>query len=125
MPQAHGVQGGGEGNGAGPQPEGEGGPPPKQPCTPFVRGLNQEMGGHLQDLLSITSLNTRRSGGEGSRAGDVFEMADGGGAPPPLGGRGTPNEQARAIVARIILDTQGGGLHCGQSPALSSQQAQT
>ena len=34
-------------------------------------------------------------------------MDDGEGAPPPLGGRGTPDEQARAIVARIILDTPG------------------
>ena len=53
-PKAHGVQGGREGNGAGPQPEGEGGPPPEHPRTPFVRGLNQEMGGHPQDLLRTT-----------------------------------------------------------------------
>ena len=54
--KAHGMQGGGEGNGAGPQPEGEGGAPPKQPRTPFVRGLNQEMGTHPQDLLRTPSL---------------------------------------------------------------------
>ena len=108
-------------NGAGPQPEGEGGPPPEQPRTPFVRGLNQEMGGHPQDLLNTPppQRKTKRRG-----AGDVFEMADGGGAPPPLGGRGTPDEQARAIVARIILDTPGGGPHSGQTPALA-QQAQS
>ena len=45
-PQANGVQGGGEENAEGPQPEGEGGPPPKQPRTPFMRALNQEMGGN-------------------------------------------------------------------------------
>ena len=43
-PQAHGVQRGGGEVGAGPQPEGEGVPPPKQLCTPFVRGLKEEMG---------------------------------------------------------------------------------
>ena len=53
--QAHGMQGGGEGNGAGPQPEGEEGPPPEQPCMPFVRGLNKEIEGHPQNLLRTLS----------------------------------------------------------------------
>ena len=53
------------------------------------------------------------------------ETGDGGGAPPPLGGRGTPKEQARAIVDRLILETPGGGPHSGQIPALPSQQAQS
>ena len=61
---------------------------------------------------------------EGSGAGDAVERADGGDAPPPLVGRGTPDEQARAIVAQIILETPGGGTHSGQTPALPSQQAQ-
>ena len=43
------------------------------------------------------------------------------GAPPPLGGRGTPEEQARAIVARIINLTPGGGPHSVQTPELSQQ----
>ena len=47
---AHGVQGGGGEDGAGPQPDREGGAPPKQARTPFVRGLNQEMGVNPQDL---------------------------------------------------------------------------
>ena len=49
------------------------------------------------------------------RTGDV------GGAPPPLGRRGTPKEQARAIMAQIIHQTLGGGPHSGQTPALSQQ----
>ena len=45
--------------GAGTQPEGEGGPPPEQPRTPFMRGLNQEMGGHPQYLLRTPPLLTQ------------------------------------------------------------------
>ena len=46
-------------------------------------------------------------------------------APPPLGGRGTPEEQAWAIVARLIIETPGGGQPSGQTPALPSQQPQS
>ena len=90
-------RGGGE-IGAGPQPEGEGGPPTKKPRTPFVRGLNQEMGGNPQDLMRNPP-NEGRSGGEGSVASDQDGEGGGGGAPPPLGGRGIPEEQTIYIVA--------------------------
>ena len=90
-----------------PQPEGEGGLPPKQPRMTFVRSLNQEMGGNPQDLRR-TPPNSGRSGGKGGGARDQYGTGDGGGGPPPLGGRGTPEEQARAILARLILETPGG-----------------
>ena len=51
-PPAHGMQGRGGESGARPQPKGEGGPPPDQPLTPFVRVLIQEMGGNPQDMQS-------------------------------------------------------------------------
>ena len=44
-PPVHRMQGLGGESGAGPQPEGEGGTPPVQAHTPFVRGQIQEMGG--------------------------------------------------------------------------------
>ena len=53
-------------NGAGSQPEGEGGPPPEQARTPFVRGLNQEMGGHPQDLLRTPPSMQDKAEGRGA-----------------------------------------------------------
>ena len=44
------MQRGGDEIWAGPHPEGEGGAPPEQPRRPFVRDMNQEMGGKPQDL---------------------------------------------------------------------------
>ena len=43
------------------------------------------------------------------------------GAPSPLGERGAPKEQARAIVARIINFLPGGGPHSGQTSASPRQ----
>ena len=51
-PPTHGMQGRGGERGDNIPPEGEGGPPPEQAHTPFVRGLIQEMGGNPQDLIS-------------------------------------------------------------------------
>ena len=57
----------GEGGGGGtPQPEGEGGTPPKQAHTPFVRGLIQEMGGNPQDLSNPPSPPQDEAKGRGS-----------------------------------------------------------
>ena len=101
----------------------EGGPPPNQARTPFVRGLIQEMGGHPQDL-SRPPPNARRSegAGVGGMSRELPRPGEEVGAPSPLGGRGAPEEQARAIVARIISTPPGGVPHSGQTPAL--QQAQ-
>ena len=49
-PPAHGGQIGGGESGAGTQPDGEGGAPPKQARTPFVRCLIQEIGKTPKDL---------------------------------------------------------------------------
>ena len=46
------------------------------------------------------------------------------GAPSPLGERGAPEEQARAIVARIINFLPGGGPPSGQNPATTQQSRQ-
>ena len=66
-----------------------------------MRGLIQKMEGDPQDL-SIPPPTARQSVGEG-----IIGEAQGRprvreGAPPPLGGRGTPEEQAQTIVAWII-----------------------
>ena len=45
-------------------------------------------------------------------------------APSILGGRATPEEQARAIVAWILSTPPGSGAYSGQTPALLLQQAQ-
>ena len=102
---------GGEG-GSTPHPDGEGGAPPEQARTPFVRGLIQDMGGNPQDLSSPPT-TMRRSEGEGIRGEAHGGTRVGEDAPTPLGGRGTPEEQARAIVDQIINFPPGGGPHSG------------
>ena len=61
--------------------------------------------------------NVGKSGSEGERV----EMETGRGwregAPPPLGGRGTPEEQAQEIVERIINQQSGRSPPSGQAPA--------
>ena len=101
-----------------------GGAPPEQARTPFLRGLIQEMGGNPQDLRRPPP-NARRIEGEGIR-GEVKGGTVGGvGAPPPLGGRGEPEEQARSIVARIINLMPGGGPHSGQTVAITQRARHT
>ena len=82
------------------------------------------MGGNPQDLRR-TPPNVGQSGWEGRGAEGQCGTGDGGGAPPPLGGRGTPKEQARAIVARIINLTRGGCPHSDQTPAIPQRLQQT
>ena len=89
----HGMQERGRERGSKPQPEGEGGTPPKQASTPFVRGLIQEMGGNPKDLSSPLP-TARRSEEEGTRREAQGGSGVGEGAPTPLGGRGTPGEKA-------------------------------
>ena len=48
----------------------------------------------------------------------------GGGRTFPIKGRGTPKEQALAILAQIISTPPGGGPHSGQTLALPPQKAQ-
>ena len=53
-----------------PHQEGEGGGPPKQERTPFVRSLIQEMWGSLQDLrISTPTVIRSRGGGGGKKRG--------------------------------------------------------
>ena len=58
--------------------------------TPFVRGLIQEMGGSPQDLSSPPTIARQSQQEDGERGvgreGAIIKE----GAPPPLGGRGTP-----------------------------------
>ena len=105
-----------------PQPEGEGGAPPEQARTPFVSGLIQEMGGNPQDLRSPPPTQDKAKGG-GGREDGKGGTGVGVDASLPLGGRGTPEEQARAIVAWISNLPPGGGPHSGQTPA-TPQRAQ-
>ena len=58
---------------------GEGGAPPEQECTPFVRGLIQEMGGG-QDLQRPPTAG--RSGSKGARRKMVIAKGQGEGASP-------------------------------------------
>ena len=109
--------------GADSSPKERGGAPPKQACTPFVRGLIQEMGGSPQYLRRPPPA-ARPS--EGARAGDEIREGPRGkeGEPSPLGGIRTPKDQARAVVDRIINSPLGGGPHNGQTPALHQLRAQ-
>ena len=102
--------------------EREGGSPPKQERTPFVRGPIQEMGGIPQDPRSPPT--TRLSGEEGAIGEEKPGVGVGGGAPPLLGERGTPEEQAQAIVARIVNFLLGGGPPSGQALESNRQQTQ-
>ena len=114
---------GGEGGGI-LHPKREGGAPPEQARTCFMRGLIQEMGGYPQDLR-MPPPNARRSKGEGvggERKGETRVRV---GAPPPLGGRGIPEDQAQAIVSRIIKLTPRSGPHSGQTPAQPKRAQQT
>ena len=101
---------------------GRGAAPPEQECATFVHGLIQEMGGIPQYLQSPQT--PRRSGaeGEGGEAPVIPGVREG--APPPLGGRGMPEEQARAIVASIVKFPLEGGPPSGQVPEIQRQQAQ-
>ena len=96
---AHGMQEWGE-VGVTPHQEGEGGEPPKQKRTPSVRGLIQEMGGGPQDLQRLPT--ARRSGSERARGERTIGRRRKEGAPIPLGGRGTSEVQAIAIVHCIV-----------------------
>ena len=62
---------------------------------------------------------TRRREGGGARGS--YQQGVREGAPPPLGGRGTPEEQARSTVARIVNFPSGGGPPSGQTPAPTQQ----
>ena len=64
----------------------------------------------------------RRNGGE-ERGEEQQGVGVGGGTPPPLWGRGVPEDQARSIVVHIVNFHLGGGPHSGQSPAAQPQQA--
>ena len=119
----HAGRGGGKG-GSTPQPDGEGGPPLEQARTFFVHGLIQEMESNPQDL-SRFSPPASGSEGEEIRGDSQGGTRVGVGAPTPLGGRGTPEDQARAIVARIINFLPGGGPHSGQTPENQQQDLQT
>ena len=55
-------------------------------------------------------------GGGGKRIGTVGAGV-GGGALPPLGGRGTPEEQVRAVLDRIVNFQPGCVPPSGQAPA--------
>ena len=85
-----------------------------------MRSLIQEMGGNPQDLI-ISPPNARRSEGERVRDESRGKSGDKVGARPPLGGRGMPDEQARAIVDRIINVTPERGPHSGQTSDLPQQ----
>ena len=100
---AHGIQEQGGGGCLGTKKE-MGGHPPKQTRTPFVCGLIYEMGGNPQDLISPPPPphTARQSEGGGARGEDQQGTRFKEGAPPPLGGKGTLEEQARSIVAQIV-----------------------
>ena len=104
-----------------PDQEREGGAPPEQEHTPFVRGLLHEIWGVPQDLHIPPLPTARQSGMEGARGEEQLGLGVGWSAPPPLGGRGTPEEQARAIVDHIVNLPSSGGLPSGQAPALIQQ----
>ena len=97
-----------------PYQEGEGGQPPEQERTPFVLGLIQEMRDNPQDLQRTHT--SRQSGAEG--AGEEGRESKGvrEGAPLPLGGRETPEEQARVIFDNIGNTPPGRISSRGQSP---------
>ena len=63
---AHGMQERGVEGGGNPQPKEEGGTPPEQARTPFMRGLIQEMGGNPQDLSNPPSPPQDEAKGRGS-----------------------------------------------------------
>ena len=70
-----------------------------------MRGLIQEMGGGPQDLQRLPTAGRR--GSEGERGERTTGKRRGEGALPPLGGRGTPEEQAQDIIDRIINESPG------------------
>ena len=74
-----------------PHQEGEGGIPPNQEHTPFLRNMVQEMGGGPQDLHSPPT--AKRSKGDGERGEEQPGLGVGGGASTPLGGKGKPTEK--------------------------------
>ena len=88
-----------------------------------MRGLIQEMGGspqYLQRPHTAIQSGAVGAGGEAQAATGVGE-----GAPPPLGRRGAPEEQVRAIMARIVNAPPGEGLPGGQTPAPRQQARHT
>ena len=87
-----------------------------------MRVLIQEMEGNPQDLRNPP--NARRSEGEGVGEEGQGETGVWVGAPPPLGGRRTPKEQARAIMDWIINLMLGGGPHSGQTSLTQTQRSQ-
>ena len=103
------------GLGGTPHREGEGGAPSKQDHTPFMRGLIQEMGGSPQDLQRPHT--SRQSGVEGAGEEGRESTGVGEGAPPPLGGRGTPEEQACVLFYNIVNAPLGRSQPNGQAPA--------
>ena len=98
-----------------PNQEGEGGAPPEQERTPFLQGQIKEMGESTPDLQMPHI--ARQSGIEGTTRERRPGRGCGEGAPPPLEGRGTPEDQAWRIVAQIINQPPGRSAPISQSPA--------
>ena len=92
---------------------GEGGAPPEQERTPFLSGLIQDMGGGGGEDLHRPP-TAGRSGSKGERGERANGRRQGEGAPPSLGGRGTPEYQARSIMSRIINQLPRRSTYSGQ-----------
>ena len=76
--------------------------------------VNASMGGKDQGA-------TRQGQPRGPGGKQQTETRGGDGAPSPAGWRGTPEDQARAIINNIVNLPPGGGAYSGQSPATRPQ----
>ena len=114
-PLAHRVQGRGREEGAGPQPDGErGGNPRAGPHN--LRARTATGDGGKPPRPAKPPPNARRSEWEGVEEEGQGETGGRVGTPSPVGGKGAPKEQARAIVARIIHQPPGGAAHIVAKP---------
>ena len=110
----------GEGGGEIPNQEREGGAPHKQERTPFVHGLIQEMGGGA--LYLQIHPTARQRGSEGKRIEHQTGQRHIEGAPPPLGERGTPEDQVHPIIDHIVNSLPGRSSPSGQAPVPQRRQ---
>ena len=107
--------GGGGGGGTTHQDGGGGVATPNQERHPFVRSLMQEMGCSPQDLQRPHTARQRGADGageEGRKSSGVRE-----GVPPPLGGRGAPEDQAHLLFDNIVNAPPGRIPPSSQAPA--------